>query len=358
MTNFEKQLHTISRLISLTSAEKGEMRATLKRYMNMRPINQKHVYNTRLVMILFRNPISAFLVFTLFLGSGISFAAEGALPGSLLYPIKVSVNEEVRGALTISPEAKAQWETERIERRLAEAITLSVSGKLDVKNQTEIKTQFEKQVEKVTEHVGEFESQNPELAREINSRFEATLDVHEEVLAHIRSSDSKDSNANDILNTLREKRGKREKREKNLKENATTMSFEVPVEERTKTAAPALELESTEVSTEETSLTVRKSAAERIGKEAKSELEHMLKFIKEIEKGFTSGTVEQAKIGLKDAQALLKDAEVAFEMEEYDLAFSYFQDILNSTYRLQVLLRAEQKHGINVFSETEFEIEF
>ena len=56
----------------------------------------------------------------MFGGGGISYAAEGAVPGDALYPIKVSVNEEVRDLVAFSPEAKADWETRRLERRLAE----------------------------------------------------------------------------------------------------------------------------------------------------------------------------------------------------------------------------------------------
>ena len=56
--------------------------------------------------------------------------AERALPGEMLYPIKLRFNEELRGALVSSPYQKIEWETERLERRLAEARLLSDAGRL------------------------------------------------------------------------------------------------------------------------------------------------------------------------------------------------------------------------------------
>ena len=68
--------------------------------------------------------VGSALVLVLMLGSGTSYAAEGALPGDLLYPVKKVVNEGVRAALAVTPEARVQWQTARTSRRLAEAQTL------------------------------------------------------------------------------------------------------------------------------------------------------------------------------------------------------------------------------------------
>src|SRR3989344_4466272 len=51
-------------------------------------------------------PIIASLVLAAMLGGGVSLAAENSLPGSPLYPIKVSINEEIRAALATSVEAR------------------------------------------------------------------------------------------------------------------------------------------------------------------------------------------------------------------------------------------------------------
>ncbi len=52
--------------------------------------------------------------------SGVSWSAEAALPGELLYPVKTEVNERVMGVLTMDSESRARYETQLIERRLDE----------------------------------------------------------------------------------------------------------------------------------------------------------------------------------------------------------------------------------------------
>lgn len=63
-------------------------------------------------------------------GSGVSYAAEGSLPGDPLYAVKVGVNEPVRGFLTISPEDKAAWAAQRVGRRLEEVEVLAAADRL------------------------------------------------------------------------------------------------------------------------------------------------------------------------------------------------------------------------------------
>lgn len=63
------------------------------------------------------------LVFT------VSLVAEQSVPGDALYAVK-QVNEEVRGSLTLSSYEKVVWETELLNRRIAEARILASKGKL------------------------------------------------------------------------------------------------------------------------------------------------------------------------------------------------------------------------------------
>ncbi|TSC79536.1 MAG: hypothetical protein G01um101425_467 [Candidatus Peregrinibacteria bacterium Gr01-1014_25] len=59
-------------------------------------------------------------------GVTVSFAAESALPGDVLYPVKIYVNESVQSLRQSTPTAKAAWAVERVERRLREAVALRV----------------------------------------------------------------------------------------------------------------------------------------------------------------------------------------------------------------------------------------
>ena len=71
---------------------------------------------------------------------GVGVAAQGAAPGDFLYPVKVHVNEEVSGAFHVGAQSQAQWEIERIERRISEWHALEVSGEADLDARQEVHT--------------------------------------------------------------------------------------------------------------------------------------------------------------------------------------------------------------------------
>lgn len=61
-------------------------------------------------------------------GGGIVYAAEYALPGDMLYGVKLHVNEAFRTRLTGSPEERAKWAVERLRRRMDELHRLQARG--------------------------------------------------------------------------------------------------------------------------------------------------------------------------------------------------------------------------------------
>jgi hypothetical protein len=77
-------------------------------------------------------------------GGSLSYAAENTLPGDLLYPMKVSFNEEVIGAMKFTPEAKIVWQGKRVERRLSEIEALKGKNRLDENRKNQIETNLNK----------------------------------------------------------------------------------------------------------------------------------------------------------------------------------------------------------------------
>ena len=143
----------------------------------------------------YRSYVLAFFVgFFILLGGGVSYVAEGALPGGILYPIKVSVNEEVRGMLVYSAEAKAEWDAFRAERRLEEVSSLLAKEQKAITPETAhiITERFTQHVEAFSTHLTRMETENPEKADSLRARFFASLSAHERVLrslAFIENSD-------------------------------------------------------------------------------------------------------------------------------------------------------------------------
>ena len=133
-------------------------------------------------------PIFAMLMIMTLAGGGISMAAEGALPGDLLYPVKVNINEEVRSTLTFSEEAVANWEARRAERRLEEAQKLAAKGEVKEEIRIKLEERFEAHADRVEARIEEIQARgNINAAADIASNFETSLKAHERILAEIES---------------------------------------------------------------------------------------------------------------------------------------------------------------------------
>lgn len=81
----------------------------------------------------------------LLIGGGTTFAAQNSLPGELLYPVKVGVNEHIRLAFAVSNEAETEVQLALLEERVREAQALEAQGRLDgelaVAVRTNVRTQ-------------------------------------------------------------------------------------------------------------------------------------------------------------------------------------------------------------------------
>lgn len=134
MTNKFEQLKNEARNIRMTAEEKDVMRARIKETMEYFPVRDaspaksvKSPFN----FVMFARSVAFVLVGFIAGGGGLAFASEQAIPGSILYPIKTEVLEEVVAAVQPTPEAKIAWEEERIQRRATELVLLQQKGELD-----------------------------------------------------------------------------------------------------------------------------------------------------------------------------------------------------------------------------------
>ena len=141
-------------------------------------------------------PVMAALMIMILLGGGTSLAAERALPGDVLYPIKVVINEPVVSALSLSVEAKIDWEAELAGRRLKEAVELADAGKLNSEVEEKLSEEFTKHETKVRERIANLEEKGDEkVAASLAARFEGSLKAHEEALQHTEDSSANQDTA-------------------------------------------------------------------------------------------------------------------------------------------------------------------
>src|SRR3990167_3004686 len=175
--------------VRMDDAARERTRALLSEYVKMRPVRVVEPAPvpgplSGVSAFFMRHSMPAFAaVFVLIIGGGTAAAAEGALPGDVLYPIKVHVNEEMRATLTVSQKAKPDWQVVRAERRLEEAATLALSGKLDDATRAELDTNLDAHVKLASENKQKLEDENDASgASEVRTNINAVLIARENIL--------------------------------------------------------------------------------------------------------------------------------------------------------------------------------
>ena len=102
-----------------------------------------------------------------------------------MYPVKIHINEQVRGFAVVTSEAKANWETKVAGRRLKEAEKLAAESKLDVDVRVRLEQNFQAFADKVGNRIESFEERDADKAAKIASNLETSLRAHERILLAI-----------------------------------------------------------------------------------------------------------------------------------------------------------------------------
>ena len=92
-------------------------------------------------------------------GGTLSYKANAALPGDLLYPYKTEVNERLEHALARTDTAGATWDISLLKERLDEAQILAQSGRLDARAQTQVTENVNEHVRNLTATVDKFQAE-------------------------------------------------------------------------------------------------------------------------------------------------------------------------------------------------------
>lgn len=159
--------------------------------------------------ILSRRFVPSFvIVAVLFISGGLLAKAETALPGDVLYSLKLNINEEVRDIAALTPEAKARLAIDVTERRLQEAAALSAQGRFDQTSQTLIKKELAKNVNQFKNRVASLVSRNDlGAAQQLAVDFESSLKAHELILEKISSDNGSSTDSARISSLISDIRG-------------------------------------------------------------------------------------------------------------------------------------------------------
>lgn len=130
---------------------------------------------------------TAILVLVALFGSA-SVVAQNSLPGHLLYPMKVGVNEEVLAALNVSDKAKAAWDAHRAEERLEEAEEVSAKEEVSADIRADLESRFKLFADRADARIKALADVDARAAADIASNFEVALNAHAKVLASLTAN--------------------------------------------------------------------------------------------------------------------------------------------------------------------------
>jgi hypothetical protein len=171
MTKFTEQFHTKGQEIRMSDAERSRVYSALQAKMAEGSAVASPYWSP-----FFSRGLAA-LGLVLFISGGTAYAAEGALPGDLLYPVKVGAVEPVEGALAFSDEAKAGWNARVATARLDEAQALAEKGALTAATSDELAASFNEHATGVIAAANSISAADPASGSDIRARFSSSVAV-------------------------------------------------------------------------------------------------------------------------------------------------------------------------------------
>lgn len=323
MSKTFKQLVNEAKNVRLAESRKAELRGDLSQFIKIHPggvrffdFLRHHVWSTtnNKFKVSFLKPMPILLAIALLLSGGASFAAQKALPGEALYPIKVGINENVMSWLTLSNEAKANFDAELATRRLEEAEKLAARSRLTADVRTQIETNFKEHSDSVQARIQKFN--DPERGAELSARFETSLKAHQKILLDIGNSKGGDTE-NEIKPLSIQ-----------VKSETDDISGERDSQEEKVVSQNAPDV---------------KAAAEGKLNAAENKIAEVKKFIDKQSDRLGSSATIQANARIKVADDLVIQGKAKLDAGAYGEAFSLFQKAQDAVQSAKLLVEAKEE---------------
>ncbi len=269
-------------------------------------------------------PAALLATFLVSAGTSISFAAERSLPGDTLWPVKVSINENVRLAVAFSPEAKAAWEAKRVLRRLEEAEEMVREASFDTEARVSVESHLDDHAERVRLRIAELTTKGKvQAAAELSSNFEAALRAHGSILANLAIvASTTHTGKQDDIEELR-KSVNAHKEDASAKRNAT--------EEELSTNVDASRI-----------------AAEARMQSALKKISEVRSFIARREPAFTPNSILDAEARLVVASSMVAHGKAKLDEGNTKEAFRLFQQAHRIAEEAKLLMNARQNLNIDI----------
>lgn len=243
-----KEIISTIKKLTLTQREKDFMRENLVVYMNLKPaVSRKltiaDVFSLKPAL---SRAVPVALAVVLALG-GVTFAAGDALPGELLYSLKVNVIEKVQSAAAVGSEAEVKLQANFAAKRLKEAEKLALKGNFTSENKATIEAKFKEHTESISSNLVEIEAgADAEAAVEVSAEVESSLKAHGDILEKL-SENTDPATKSDIAVLVGEIRqvvknvaASNEKVEEKITNESNAAESRIIVEEKKKAAEGAV----------------------------------------------------------------------------------------------------------------------
>lgn len=191
MKRFSEQFYTKAQSVKLQAVEREELRARVLSYMEYHPMESTVTQATkntrgsefRYIQLPFSSVVAKWsAVAAMFVLVAVPVLAEQSVPGDKLYAVKVRFNEEVISTLKLTPYQKVEWETERLNRRIAEARLLANEGKLTGEVEAEIAAAVQQHTESVEEGIEALRANDEDQAVLASIELNTTLQTQSDAL--------------------------------------------------------------------------------------------------------------------------------------------------------------------------------
>ena len=303
-------------------------------------------------------PMMVLLV--VFVGAGTAGAAQGSLPGDLLYPVKISVNEAVEVALATTPVAKAEVSAKLAERRVEEAEVLASRGELTPEAGEELAASFDAHADTAATLATEIEAHSPDAAMSLRAKLDSSLLAHGAILATLTEGGAKENQEATGVVAARVLA-----RTENSARTASTMvaaksapvanqtsNMMLMVADDTATGSEATGTMSLEGDTVDTppGTTGDQQAALRAQAGAKEALERARELFKNSKANLTSAMITQVSGEFAAIETQMDLGSTTLMTGHFDEAQDDYTQALRRATRLAVILKAQASIKINIIS--------
>ncbi len=300
------------------------------------------------------------VVLVVFMGGSTAAAAQGALPGDLLYPVKLSINEAVEVALATTPVARAEVSVKQAVRRVEEAEVLASRGELTAETGNELAANFEVHAQSASDLADEVGVVDPAAAQTLRTKMGSSLSAHGAILATLTvggaaaNQEGAGAVAARVLaraDTAPSAMVMRSAKVAPQANPATTMSMTM-IASDTATASEATGTVSMEADiVEDTPIDpAQAQEAAKLKVQAQAQVEEARELFEDSKDDLAAGPITQVSTEFAAIESLMEQGSSTQATADYDIAIVKFTEALKRATKIEVLLKVQATVKQNIIT--------